>query len=353
MFRHAVVGVLVPLNIAACSGGSDTRPSSQSTTAAADTAKPEGDAAERGDVAGNAAPRRVVRGHGISVVIPRHWRGEVFSTIREVGGLPSITHLASFPTNMRDFEIGSTAMSAEETRIVLLEFPPTQVGHQGFEPVALPLEVAATDAEIRGSRAVIRRRAALSGRPFSIAIEFGRRRPAAADVRVVNEILRTLTVEPRPDADPALWAALRRPLRLPTVAAGAACPKAKTGRSGPAVGITLGRGPAYPALGSSTATASLRDDLRDERGWYLHKTLWAVAPTHRRPLLIRGARVDRPGALRFGRRRSTELRLPGSRRSPGEWRYAPTYTVIPSPGCYAFQVDGASFSRVIVFAVAA
>ena len=30
-------------------------------------------------------------------------------------------------------------------------------------------------------------------------------------------------------------------------------------------------------------------------------------------------------------------------------RYRPSYTRVRGPGCYAYQVDGTSFSRVIVF----
>jgi hypothetical protein len=34
------------------------------------------------------------------------------------------------------------------------------------------------------------------------------------------------------------------------------------------------------------------------------------------------------------------------------WRYGPSFTIVPGPDCYAFQVDGTSFSKVFVFEAA-
>jgi hypothetical protein len=31
------------------------------------------------------------------------------------------------------------------------------------------------------------------------------------------------------------------------------------------------------------------------------------------------------------------------------WSYGPSLTILPGPGCFAFQVDGTNFSSVIVF----
>jgi len=36
-------------------------------------------------------------------------------------------------------------------------------------------------------------------------------------------------------------------------------------------------------------------------------------------------------------------------RETDRWRYGPSVTILPGPGCYAFQVDGTTFSEVIVF----
>jgi hypothetical protein len=44
-----------------------------------------------------------------------------------------------------------------------------------------------------------------------------------------------------------------------------------------------------------------------------------------------------------------ELRIPATNRA---LRYRPSYTRLRAPGCYAYQIDGTTFSRVIVFAAA-
>jgi len=36
-----------------------------------------------------------------------------------------------------------------------------------------------------------------------------------------------------------------------------------------------------------------------------------------------------------------------------EWRYYPTETLLRTPGCYAFQVDGFGFSYVLIFQASA
>jgi hypothetical protein len=82
---------------------------------------------------------------------------------------------------------------------------------------------------------------------------------------------------------------------------------------------------------------------------YWHKTLWAVDPSYDGPVLIRGAGIDPPRAIRFGydERQLRELEFPAEETN--SWRYGPSVSILPGPGCYAFQVDGATFSKVIVF----
>jgi hypothetical protein len=159
---------------------------------------------------------------------------------------------------------------------------------------------------------------------------------------------------------------LHRPLQLPTVAPGAACPRTAGGLPSPDVAIALGSGPAYPVLGfegdhvppSPKAVVPLYADER--RGSvYWHKTLWAVDPAYDGPVLIRGAGIDPPQPMRFvepsaapgGHRNEVgELEMPA--QASGSWRYGPSITILPGPGCYAFQVDGTTFSKVIVFEAA-
>jgi hypothetical protein len=152
---------------------------------------------------------------------------------------------------------------------------------------------------------------------------------------------------------------LRRPLEVPTVTPGAACPRTPGGYPSPDVAIALGSGPAYPVLGfegdhvppSPKALVPLYADERKGSAFW-HKTLWAVDPAYDGPVLIRGAGIDPPGAIGFAydERQLRELEFPA--QESDSWRYGPSFTIVPGPGCYAFQVDGTNFSNVIVFEAA-
>jgi hypothetical protein len=163
------------------------------------------------------------------------------------------------------------------------------------------------------------------------------------------------------------WAKLHRPLHLPKVAPGASCPVSRVARVdfekyGVAKGI--GPGPAYP-IGFTQPGSRLQfpyppDPAGEFAGssWSGTKVLWFVTPRYRGPVLIRGGRLDRPDRLRFDRGKvpPKEMRIP--RNASGGWppgvedkgqRYRPSYTRLRAPGCYAYQIDGTTFSRVIVF----
>ncbi len=80
--------------------------------------------------------------------------------------------------------------------------------------------------------------------------------------------------------------------------------------------------------------------------------LWIGRPSYRGPVLIRGRQLDGSHRLRFenGLTPATEMRLRSvGRSSPGCWQNRPSYTRLRAPGCYAWQVDGTTFNRVIVF----
>jgi hypothetical protein len=75
--------------------------------------------------------------------------------------------------------------------------------------------------------------------------------------------------------------------------------------------------------------------------------VWVVDPVYRGPLLIRGRQLDGPNRLRFdkGVVPPREIRI-GASAPP---RQRPSYTRVKARGCYAYQVDGVAFTRVIVF----
>jgi hypothetical protein len=156
---------------------------------------------------------------------------------------------------------------------------------------------------------------------------------------------------------------LARPLHLPHVAKGAACPVSRIDRSvdwkrarifG---GFGYGPGPVYPGLG----TRAVVDVWRDEQyggPWYGQKVFWYVLPTYRGPVLIRSRRLDGPEWMRFdaGRLPAAQLRIdPNETVSwegmPEGSRGRPSGVRARAQGCYGVQIDGTTFSRVVVFKV--
>lgn len=135
----------------------------------------------------------------------------------------------------------------------------------------------------------------------------------------------------------AVPAALRRPLKLPA-ADGGPCP------------ITLNARPA------STGTPSAGLGFRGVSGsqWRIAEVTWRVPASYAGPLLIRGAMLG-GGALGFGTGAAPydELQLldagRGAPRVVGGGRAWITYTRVRAAGCYAYQVDGTSFSEISVF----
>jgi hypothetical protein len=163
-------------------------------------------------------------------------------------------------------------------------------------------------------------------------------------------------------ADP--WTKLYRPLHLARLAAGAACPVSRDDtrvdwkRARIFGGTGIGSGPVYPGLGGTPVLEMPRDPTYGGP-WHGTKVFWYVLPSYRGPVLIRGRRLDGRAWLRFEDRAfpAPELRI-----SPGEsvgWEGQPTGSRgrpsgvrARASGCYGVQIDGTSFSRVVVFRVA-
>jgi hypothetical protein len=160
------------------------------------------------------------------------------------------------------------------------------------------------------------------------------------------------------------WPRLHRPLHLPRLAPGAACPVSRVdprvdwSRTHIFGGSGIGRGPVYPGLGASGGIVDATPDVQYGGPWAGGKVFWYVRPSYRGRVLLRGRRLDGPQRLGFngGRLPAWELRIephetagwdgqpPGSRGIPSGVR-------VRAPGCYGVQIDGASFSRVVVFTV--
>jgi DNA-binding CsgD family transcriptional regulator len=166
---------------------------------------------------------------------------------------------------------------------------------------------------------------------------------------------------PTPTAvpDDVLWQTLAsQPLVVPPMSADGSCPVSAIRPLGE--GQVLGQGPVSPAWGpvmQHQPTAST------EGGWYYWKTLWIATRDYEGAVLIRGAQLDGPNEIRFerGSDPADRLQLPGGETwawgpgygSPDEVREFPSFTRVKGPGCYAWQVDGLSFSYHVVFELTA
>jgi hypothetical protein len=146
-----------------------------------------------------------------------------------------------------------------------------------------------------------------------------------------------------------VWTSLRRPVRVPTLGRNGTCPVAHPANNDFArygVGHGIGPGPAYPiGVAGGTIAITWRGNDVDAALWGVQKVLWFVRPSYHGPVLVRGIGLDNPYTVRFERDRipPAELRLPEGTRN------RPSYVRIRKPGCYAFQIDGLTFSRSIVF----
>jgi hypothetical protein len=160
------------------------------------------------------------------------------------------------------------------------------------------------------------------------------------------------------------WAKLHRPLHLPRVAPGAACPVSGVdpridwervrfpGSPG------TGRGPVYPGLGDAGGRLTATSDVQYGGPWAGGKVFWYVRPVYRGRALIRGRRLDGPQGLGFNGRRLPRHELRIERGMTVSWdgqprgsRGVPSDVRVRAPGCYGVQIDGRTFSRVVVFTV--
>lgn len=146
-------------------------------------------------------------------------------------------------------------------------------------------------------------------------------------------------------------------LDLPRVAPGDSCPATPVQE---APGLRFGIGDGHVQLGSATGSGVVR--LRGtevQNRAYRISSLWRPARGYRGPILVRGDRIDGPGAVRFEQDplpvgdgfeqmgTPTELHLPagGSQAGPA---FSAVTTFFGGPGCYAFQIDGDGFTETIV-----
>jgi hypothetical protein len=162
------------------------------------------------------------------------------------------------------------------------------------------------------------------------------------------------------------WARLHRSLHLPRLAAGSPCPVSRVDprvdweRAGIFGGSGIGRGPVYPGLGASGGRLAATADDQFGGPWAGGKVFWYVLPSYRGRVLIRGRRLDGAQSLAFNGDSVPERELRIAPNDSVWWeqqlqgsRGVPSSVRVRTSGCYGVQIDGATFSRVVVFSVRA
>jgi hypothetical protein len=151
-------------------------------------------------------------------------------------------------------------------------------------------------------------------------------------------------------------------LHIPTLQPGDKCPATpvngtlgQRGNTDAAAAASFGPGPAFVTLEGASGSAvltlawSTAGDNDPYAGWAGTKALWTV-PRFAGPVLIRGQQIDGVGPLGFDlgptwtRTVLSEIKLVGPITNLN-----PAATFVKSAGCYAYQVDTARSSYLIVF----
>jgi hypothetical protein len=106
---------------------------------------------------------------------------------------------------------------------------------------------------------------------------------------------------------------------------------------------------AYPAL--AIIPGGRKGQPWFPSAWGGGRMRFAADPSVAGPVLIRGRRLGGGARVAFGpgERPAVELHLVVPRRGPRSWWTVAVYTRVQAPGCYAWQIDGRRFSRVVVF----
>lgn len=181
----------------------------------------------------------------------------------------------------------------------------------------------------------------------------------------------------RPPVVASVWQTLEaKPLRLSQLAPGQVCAATQARQSvSPDYVVAVGNGPVYVVGGADTGVFTYTPANLFNASLGINapatsvpaklggaKTRWQIAPGYTGPVLIRGRQLDGPNQLYFnggldqpnGNALGTEpvlsqLRLMGGGAVAPSWPTWVTLTRLASPGCYAYQVDGLSFSYSITF----
>ncbi len=176
-----------------------------------------------------------------------------------------------------------------------------------------------------------------------------------------------LILNQRAAVESSVWQTLAaRPVHLAHLAAGEPCTVTPTpSRGSPDYAVAVGSGPVYvvggAASGALTYTpAGLFDSQPGSLGGA--EARWQIAPSYTGPVVISGRQLNGPNQISFngGMDQPTgnslqlepplsELRLMGGGAAAPTWPTWVTLVRLSHPGCYAYQVDGLTFSYTITF----
>ncbi|MGH3149268.1 MAG: hypothetical protein ACRDOB_00855 [Streptosporangiaceae bacterium] len=154
-------------------------------------------------------------------------------------------------------------------------------------------------------------------------------------------------------------AILDRPLHLPAVARGQACPvtPGQNARNGYVGGLQFGSGPVSMIIGNrgDPGHGTVVLGTTQLPGWYALENVWLSGSGYQGPFMVRGQRLDGPGLVGFGGSSpamAAFVEPPGpDANTNGPYRTPPGSVWLQQPGCYGFQIDGLSFSETIVIDV--
>jgi hypothetical protein len=158
----------------------------------------------------------------------------------------------------------------------------------------------------------------------------------------------------------ATWRRLQRPLHLPRWNLAEPCPISQIDpdvdfrKYGAGGGI--GSGPVYPAPFDPVHGTPINSFAVPE-SWVGGKEAIVMLSAYRGPVLIRGGQLGGQGAITFASNeipgaprlpdKDLELRIPVPHSRP----VTHTFFFLDPPGCFAYQIDGTTFSTIVVFEV--
>jgi hypothetical protein len=193
-------------------------------------------------------------------------------------------------------------------------------------------------------------------RPAAVSSStLGTATPSGVDRPTVSQVAAPPRGQPYCEKTPCVPPSLWRPLKIPHIGPRQPCLVSPSRKPNPRVyGAGRGIGPVYAAFGRGPLRVFLPPRQMTEfvgSDWGGAKLLWYAGPRVVGPLLIRGHQLDGRRKVRFERgiHPPSSLQLPTDRRVG--WRDWPSYTRVRVPGCYGWQVDGPSFSELIIFQV--